>query len=204
MSQPEDIADEKQQRSGEDGEPQKSKADVFVNSTALVADGRVIRIFSVLQSRSPELTRAWVWVVLTTIFCSWTVSFTHAVFISKKPVPHAYDFSPEITVALVNVAAHIAVQLTGGLVKAIFDALCWTVISGPKGASLRTFLVTKQETGIGTVVSLFLTYGAHQLWCISRYFVADIYQSHKLLTNLAFEQVRYCGRWLGRRATAPQ
>jgi hypothetical protein len=164
-------------RLGEDGELQKNKTDVVVDSPALVADGQAIRIYSVLNSKSPELTSAWAWVVVTTIFCAWTVSFTYAVFISQSPVPHFCDYSPRTTVAVVNVAGHIVVQLIGAMVGAIFDALCWTVISGTKGASLRTFLATKQETGILTVTSLFLTRGAHQLWCILRYSAAWIFQS---------------------------
>ncbi|KIW95711.1 uncharacterized protein Z519_04296 [Cladophialophora bantiana CBS 173.52] len=185
MSKPRRISNQNKQGWAEDGDGQKSKADVFVDSTALVTDPQIIRIFSVLQSKSPKLVKAWLWVLALAIFCAWLASFTYAVFISANPVPRFYDFSPSITVRVVNTASHAAVYLAGCMVEAVFDAVCWAVISGRRGASLTTFLATKKDTGIGTVASLFLTYGGHQLWCILRYFMAYI-DSHKALNTLTF------------------
>ncbi|OAG34257.1 hypothetical protein AYO21_11604 [Fonsecaea monophora] len=168
MSNPRYTPNEDKQSLVQDEEPALAtgKADVFVDSTALVKDGQIIRIFSVLQSGSPKLTKAWLWVLVTAAFCGWTVSFAYAVFISPSPVWRFYDFSPRITVAVVNFASHLAVYLAGCMIQATFDAVCWTVISGGRGAPLRTFLVTKQDAGLESVASMLWTYGGHQLWGI--------------------------------------
>jgi hypothetical protein len=167
MSQHPDIACHKQ-RSEEDDEVHKKQSNIFVNSAALIAKRRVIPIYAVLESQSKQLIWAWFWVLATTVICVWTISFTYAVFISDKPVPHAYDFSPERAIALVNVASHVLVLLTSVLTGAIFDALCWALASRSQGATLRTFLATQGDTGLFDVSKLLFTRGTHQKWCISR------------------------------------
>ncbi|OAP60303.1 hypothetical protein AYL99_05305 [Fonsecaea erecta] len=193
MNQPGQTLNENKQGLVEDDSPAKGKPDVFVDSTALVADGQVIRIFSVLQSTSPKLTKAWLWVLGTTVFCGWTVSFTYAVFISPHPVWRFYDFSPRITVAVVNFASHVAVYLAGCMIQATFDAVCWAVISGRKGAPLRTFLVTKHDAGPTTVASMLWTYGGHQLWGIFRLslMVGGRVIGLPLLSGISYKDVFY-------------
>jgi hypothetical protein len=167
MSQHPDIAYHRQ-RSEEDDEVHKKQSSIFVDTAALIAERRVVPIYAVLESQSKQLIWAWFWVFATTVICVWTTFFTYAVFISDKPVPHVYDFSPERTIALVNVASHVSVLLTSTLIGAILDALCWALASRPQGATLRTFLTTQADTGLFGVSKLFFTRGTHQKWCILR------------------------------------
>jgi len=167
MSEHPDIADEKQPPGGDDV-PYKKQSEVFVNSTALILDKGVVPIYAVLKSQSEQVKHAWLWVLATTVFCAWAISFTYAVFISNHPVPRAYDWSPATTVQLVNITSHVVVLLTSALTGAIFDALCWALALRAKGATLRTFLVTQKNTGLLDIGKLFLAPGTHRKWSIMR------------------------------------
>ena len=160
---------------GKDDVPQKTKSRIFANSAALILEKGVIPIYAVLQSQSEQLIAAWLWVVATGIFCSWAISFTYAVFISDKPLPRVYDWSPPTTILLVNIASHVAVFLTSGLIGAIFDALCWSLASRSKGTTLGTFLVTQKSADVMGVGKLFLMSGTHWKWCIMRWVLVASY-----------------------------
>lgn len=133
------------------------------------------RIYSVLSSKPKQFIIALIWTVLTALFCVWLVSFSYAVFISESPVPRLYDYSPRVTIAVVNVASHVAALLTGWMISAVLDVLSWTVISSGRGATLRTFLAANQVTSLWTVFTYLFTLGVHQLWCLLRYVDAKVY-----------------------------
>jgi hypothetical protein len=155
--------------SGENYELDESKSKISVDSTALISDRGVVPVHGVLESQRQQLINAWLWVLGTASFSAYTTYFTYTVFISEKPVPHYYDFSPERTISLVNIASHISVFITSGLVGAVLDTLHWALASRPRGVSMITFLTTKQDTSALSAANLFLTRGAHQKWCILRY-----------------------------------
>jgi hypothetical protein len=167
MSDNLDIPNEKQ-ASVEEDLPQTKDSNIFVNSSALVLDKGVIPIYSVLQSQSKQVLHAWFWVIGTTIFCSWAISFTYAVFVSDKSLPRAYDWSPSTTIQIVNVTSHVVTLITAALIGAIFNALSWSLASRSKGATLGTFLTTQKSLDMWDVGRLFFIPGTHWKWCIMR------------------------------------
>ncbi len=91
-----DITDV-ENRPREDVQQEKTKPNVFVSTTALVAD-RVIPVYSVLESQSKLLRNVWLTLLAVAIFCVWVISFTYAVLISDNPVPRGYRFSTSHTI----------------------------------------------------------------------------------------------------------
>ncbi len=159
----------------------EKKSNIFVKSSAVIpespAETSVIPVYAVLQSQQKQVREAWGWLAATALFCAWTTSFTYAVFISEKPLPRAYHWSPSLTQQLVNIASHVAVIFTTGLVSAVFDALSWSLASRPKkdapgsprGTTLGTFLAVGKNTSLMDVGKLFLIPGSQVKWCLLRY-----------------------------------
>jgi hypothetical protein len=169
MSDNPDFADEKP--SATTGSvPEEKKSNIFVESSAIIPGNPAIPIYAVLQSQSKQVLHAGGWLIATTIFCAWTTSFTYTVFISEKPLPRAYDWSPSLTQQLVNIASHIVVIFTSGLVGAVFDALSWSLASRPqKGTTLGTFLTVQKNTDLMGVGKLLMIPGSQWKWGIMRY-----------------------------------
>jgi hypothetical protein len=168
MSNLQDITDDKNRPGEEDVQQEKTKSNVFVNTTALVTD-RVIPLYSVLESQSTQLRNSWLTLLGVAIFCVWVISFTYTVLISERPIPRGYRFSPPRTIFLIGLASHALVLVISFLIDSIFDVLSWALISGAKGAPLRTFLVTSKNTGLSDVGKHSLKGGPHQKWSILRY-----------------------------------
>jgi hypothetical protein len=54
------------------------------------------------------------------------------------------------------------------MIGAIFDPLSWALILRAKGATARTFLATKKDSGLFEQGKLFLAPGTHRKWIILR------------------------------------
>jgi hypothetical protein len=173
MGQPEDKENVEQLSEEADGQ-QETKANVFVDSTALVSNGHVVPIYGVLESQKQKLIYAWLWILGTAVYCAWMVSFIYAVLIDKNPIPHYYNFSSQTTIRLVNVASQVSILLIGGLVGVIFDALSWALACRPNGVSIKSFITTKSNTSLFNVGMLFLTFGTHQKWSVLRFSIAAL------------------------------
>jgi hypothetical protein len=144
---------------------EKQKSDVIIKSSAFIPGelhAPIVPIYSVIESQSSQVQHAWGWLIGTVIFCSWTTSFAYTVFISEKPLPRAYDWgwSPALTTQIVNVASHIAVIFTGGLVGAVLDALSWSLAYRRKGTTMGTFLAVQNNTSLMDVGRLFMIPGS--------------------------------------------
>jgi hypothetical protein len=150
---------------------EKQKSDVIIKSSAFIPGEPPVPIYSIIQSQSSQVRLAWYWLIGTVIFCSWTTSFAYTVFISNQPLPRAYDWgwSPALTTQIVNVASHVAVIFTGGLVSAVLNALSWSLASRQKGTTMGTFLAVQNNTSLMDVGRLFMIPGSQWIWCILRY-----------------------------------
>ena len=168
MSDPLEIGDEKPAPEGGDAHLKKQPS-VAVTPSALVVDNGVIPIYAVLGSQSRQTRHAWYWVIATAIFCIWTVSFTYAVLISTHTVPRAYNWSPAKTILLVNIAAQVSVLLIVGMIGAIYDPLCWSLMLRSDGTTIRTFTSTKKDSGLFEQIKMILIPGTHRKWNIMRY-----------------------------------